>query len=643
MSRPVIIDNINFKLNLKDSAAEFLSDVSKEGAYLETVMRATHSGQLMKDRVYSGIGLKKGIKYWYNRDAGGLSEFDKPILKNHDANGEPLGRVVFADYVALKDGKDWEQDYKNPDSGPGKYGSGYSLLTAHVKDQDAIVKISDGRYKTLSTFQIPVDAYCSICGTSFMRGECEHEIGKYYPMDEEDKEALCYFITGEMRGVECSIVNTPRQENAIITGFKKIGDQKDGEYLIVSESSVDSDICNIYALKDGVSVDLTKDLPMTSVLTGKIKVYMKDQVVKSKVDLPLDTKDETPAKKKYDAAKFKLLNNARLLKDKLDMQIDLKDLYESFWGISENTDGHAHTYYVSIMMDKDGKLEMVGNTNQIGQGKSKYHCHSVHSYGGSIKDFKGPMSFRDANYGPTHNHKFELDMGDKSESCSILGKFDNLKAEITEFNSCVDSNLLDSEHKLESEICYDREAIADLLPFIAKDEDRFKIIAKLCETKDKSEKRSEDMIGKETVDSVIKELLKAKDTAETKNAELVQLLADKEKEKLDALSKVSALEKSVIEAKALAVFTVRSTIDSTIISNKEDEIKNLSVKSIDELDAMFADSLSKLSKKEEVTPPAKKVDISKEVIDTSLKLKDEKLTKKKQASVKTVVDEILDI
>ena len=333
---------------LHKDARDFLDGAlaSKDsGTYLQATWRATHSGHLIPHRVYTGWGMKKGCSTWFCQDKGGSAAFDKPVLLNHDAHGPVFGRVVMATFTQLKQGKDFEDDWKKPDSGT-KHGSGYITTTTDIVDADAAQKVMDGRFYTVSTRQRPKDAWCSVCGLSFMEG-CDHELGEYYE-SEDGASYMCYAVTGELEYQEMSFVALPNQPNAIRQSINQIKKQmEDGakdEILVVqcfADSAASIVSMRVGSQKNlGVMADLSAEkLPSLGDITGKVQVSMstpkKDEAppgVELKTEKPGAAvepvkdaaKDETQAEK-TPTFDFGFCNLARSWKDVLDLSKDIKE------------------------------------------------------------------------------------------------------------------------------------------------------------------------------------------------------------------------------------------------------------------------------------------------------------------------------
>lgn len=237
------------------------SSEAMEGKSLLIKIDATHSGRITNRRVYPGTKMKKAAKSWISTDRGGSSTFDKPVLKNHDQNADPLGRVINAQYVHLKNGQDFSQDYLMPDlNGPG---SGFIRLTANISDQDAIEKFLDGRFMTVSTSQSSDKTTCSICDKEmippFLRylmgmdedeDACQHIPGRVYEIKDgkKKKKMLCYAITGELEYHEVSAVNSPGD------AFAKVSEITSGDHKDSKEIEMDANSYEFVSVEDGARI-----------------------------------------------------------------------------------------------------------------------------------------------------------------------------------------------------------------------------------------------------------------------------------------------------------------------------------------------------------------------------------------------------
>lgn len=119
--------------------------------------------------------------------------YHKPLIKNHDSySAEPMGRIFDAKYL--------------PETHVVR-------VWAYVQDEDAIQKIKDGRYQTVSIGCMAADARCSICGHDYFAGECMHWAGGTYD------EGLCMVNIYECEFSELSFVNVPACDTAGVVDF----------------------------------------------------------------------------------------------------------------------------------------------------------------------------------------------------------------------------------------------------------------------------------------------------------------------------------------------------------------------------------------------------------------------------------------
>ena len=169
-------------------------------------IRAIHEGYTKNGHGYKAEklrgseSLKSGIHSW-------TLPFPKPVLVNHDMLVDPLGRVEMAQFQTVEDGR------------------GCNVLYPRIVDEDAIVKVLDGRYRTVSIKADTDEARCSICGTDWTKKEpCEHLRNQWYvPGSDEPVEAStpgaeqCKLDLGELWFKEVSFLNNPSDMDAGVT------------------------------------------------------------------------------------------------------------------------------------------------------------------------------------------------------------------------------------------------------------------------------------------------------------------------------------------------------------------------------------------------------------------------------------------
>lgn len=148
-------------------------------------LEAIHVGKTKNHTYYTQEGLTAGIQSW-------TQPYNKPVLTHHDSRrGEPIGRILSARFE------------KNTKSGrPGL------IFETEITDKDAIEKVKDGRYSTVSIGGHTDKVTCNCCGTDRTQEWCEHYPGETYDGIQ------CHFIIGETYGEEVSYVNVPADENA---------------------------------------------------------------------------------------------------------------------------------------------------------------------------------------------------------------------------------------------------------------------------------------------------------------------------------------------------------------------------------------------------------------------------------------------
>jgi hypothetical protein len=225
---------------------KFIDSFKASRRGLIVTVRATHAARLTRNNgFYLPDKMRKGVKTMLSRERGGSEPTDKPVLVNHEVLRDAVGRIVAADYIDLtqqvvahdmqnrsllttlsaesiqwravdlvveslvKTGALFEDDWQ---------GLGYIKSSGLITDPDAIEKILDGRYLTVSTSAGSDQAVCSVCREDWVSlGEpCEHRPGKRY----DDK--YCFLIAGKLFYDEWSWVNRPGDTEAYATDMQLI-------------------------------------------------------------------------------------------------------------------------------------------------------------------------------------------------------------------------------------------------------------------------------------------------------------------------------------------------------------------------------------------------------------------------------------
>ena len=204
---------------------QFGEDSPDSGPSLLVKIAATHSALMTGNKgFYLPERMRDGVSSF-------LVPYKKPVLTHHDDFNDPIGRVQSARYMdqshlypvndiwlnklaagSLKD-KDLQKAVqyilKTWQNQEEYQGLGYIELLAEITDPDAIKKILDNRYLTVSTAHSSDAAYCGICMQNWVAdGWCEHEPGNMY----EDEQ--CVLIPGKHLYSEVSYVNKPADRHA---------------------------------------------------------------------------------------------------------------------------------------------------------------------------------------------------------------------------------------------------------------------------------------------------------------------------------------------------------------------------------------------------------------------------------------------
>jgi len=176
---------------------------------------ATHAGMLNKNiAMYIPDAMRRAAASW-------IDPHEKPVLTHHEKKKDAIGRVKNAEYLEL--GVEGLDDMETP--------SGYIELLVKITDSDAIQKILDERYLSVSVGMQSKNVRCSICDSNLAKnGLCEHKKGKDY------NDKLCYWKISDINYTELSFVNTPADEFAKVEGISVVQDSHDVDVLGFEDS-----------------------------------------------------------------------------------------------------------------------------------------------------------------------------------------------------------------------------------------------------------------------------------------------------------------------------------------------------------------------------------------------------------------------
>ena len=174
---------------------------TKVPEYIDVVIEATHDGQNLNCEVYRSESMEKDCNTF-------VQNYNKPMLLNHNTrNCAPVGRiqeatakpsVIVANRTAIS-------------------------VTARIYDQDAIIKVLDGRYNTVSIGANANTITCNYCGATIVKDGkfqfCGHWKGNSYK-DQQGVEKLCTWNFEDITYQELSFVNCPADVYAQVVNIK---------------------------------------------------------------------------------------------------------------------------------------------------------------------------------------------------------------------------------------------------------------------------------------------------------------------------------------------------------------------------------------------------------------------------------------
>lgn len=230
----------------------------------------SRAGKVINRRIYRPNGQRDNTHTW-------TDPYPKPILKQHDTDGEPLGRITEVHYESL------ETEAIDHLGGIGPYlevkrafdtskastiykvmrkynllgdkkwpGLGRLVAKARIPDQDAIQKFHDQRYMTFSAGS-HTDAYtCGLCDSEWHNGDiCDHRPGSN---DEDGNPAI--FFTGSFLGREASVVNGPANDTSIVQSISFA--DSDTEEAFGSDPlwmTIDAENEEVYLITDNAQIE----------------------------------------------------------------------------------------------------------------------------------------------------------------------------------------------------------------------------------------------------------------------------------------------------------------------------------------------------------------------------------------------------
>ena len=352
-------------------------------------IEATHSGIVNGNKkFYLPIGMKAGTDSF-------VKPYPKPVTVNHDQYSSPLGRIAEASYISygiggqidtlrprgISDSKSMAKvrDFVKSStySMDGYKGLGHIQLIAEINDKDAIQKIVDKRYLTVSIGGGTNAMYCSICGVDNKRKSCDHYPGQVYDGEE------CFFVSGDLMDFDhVSYVNSPADKNT-------------------NTELLDSDDYRITIL-DFITLDKGKKMNLKDFLQGKFPTYKEVKDYMEGIGLAAYLSDDTSDVKELD---FVLLDEKILpIHDKahaIAARLILQD--------SEVEDG-----------DKNVALEVIDQklTNLIGE---------AFSINDELEKLKTPAAVEDGKTASAKTENGQVSISDEAINSIVSKVVDELK------------------------------------------------------------------------------------------------------------------------------------------------------------------------------------------------------------------------
>ena len=181
--------------------------------------------------------------------------YAKPMIRNHDIRSQiPFGRIkdsFFVEHgtntVFHKDNKQIDKKvldfYKNASA--LTEGSG-SVIVEFSADENMASRMMSGLDVTVSQSSYFQDATCTICGSDYFGGDCNHMAGRTYQIKKDDVtvDVECLVMTKDFEPIELSIVNTPANDTSVI-------------YVLQGSAAPSGDAANT----EGVTNDSSKKQP----------------------------------------------------------------------------------------------------------------------------------------------------------------------------------------------------------------------------------------------------------------------------------------------------------------------------------------------------------------------------------------------
>lgn len=232
MIEPQVVDHSGESIDVVSLMDAIKKDPAKRPSLIDVTFEATHSGKNLNFFQYDSEELEKGSYTW-------KAPYAKPLIKNHDMDQEPIGRVHDFSFGASEfvEGKDTIN------------------VTFRVSDADAIDKFLDGRYRTMSIGASIGNVRCNVCGKDILKdGEmkfCGHMRGQKYGTE------MAYWTAKDFTYKEGSVVNAPADVWAQVKKIAVVSsdNEKGGDPMTKDQTNVSDAVQDDVALLDDILAD----------------------------------------------------------------------------------------------------------------------------------------------------------------------------------------------------------------------------------------------------------------------------------------------------------------------------------------------------------------------------------------------------
>ena len=181
---------------------------------------------------YPDTSLRKSITSW-------TTPFNKPVLVHHDSHKDAVGRNIGSVYRTIAPAVMPQVQNSIRDTDFSYRGLGYIRNLVNTTDPDAVQKVLDGRYLTVSVGGETDSMVCSICSRDWLEdGRCDHRFGNSYEDYDSGEKKLAYWVAGNMMWDELSYVNNPADVFAVIQTRQVAGEAKDAVLQIYNYKDV---------------------------------------------------------------------------------------------------------------------------------------------------------------------------------------------------------------------------------------------------------------------------------------------------------------------------------------------------------------------------------------------------------------------